>query len=113
MALGSHASGLFANDDTLAEQLLAAGTEVFDRAWRMPLWDDYQEQLKTLIEAKLEQGDALDTEATFGRETEGGGEVLDLMEALRRSVESKRAAAPEKPAAKPAAKKTAAKKKSA
>ena len=52
--------------------------------------DDYQEQLKTLIEAKLEQGDALDTEATFGRETEGGGEVLDLMEALRRSVESKR-----------------------
>ena len=52
--------------------------------------DEYQEQLKTLIEAKLEQGDALDTEATFGRETEGGGEVLDLMEALRRSVESKR-----------------------
>ena len=52
--------------------------------------DDYQEQLKTLNEAKLEQGDALDTEATIGRETEGGGEVLDLMEALRRSVESKR-----------------------
>ena len=52
--------------------------------------DDYQEQLKTLIEAKLEQGDALDTEATFGRETEEGGEVLDLMEALRRSVEQKR-----------------------
>ena len=52
--------------------------------------DDYQEQLRTLVEAKLEQGDALDTEATFGRETEGGGEVLDLMEALRRSVEDKR-----------------------
>ncbi|MGB3911389.1 MAG: Ku protein [Pseudolysinimonas sp.] len=70
--------------------------------------DDYQEQLKTLIEAKLEQGDALDTEATFGRETEGGGEVLDLMEALRRSVESKRSdadAAPKKK--KPAAKKKA------
>jgi DNA end-binding protein Ku len=59
--------------------------------------DEYQEQLKTLIEAKLEQGDALDTEATFGRETEGGGEVLDLMEALRRSVESKRADAEEAP----------------
>ncbi|HEX7834643.1 MAG TPA: Ku protein, partial [Pseudolysinimonas sp.] len=40
--------------------------------------DDYQEQLRTLVEAKLEQGDALDTEATFGCETEGGGEVLDL-----------------------------------
>lgn len=71
--------------------------------------DDYQEQLKTLIEAKLEQGDALDTEATFGRETESGGEVLDLMEALRRSVESKRADADEAPAKKkkPAAKKKA------
>lgn len=47
VALGSHASGLFANDDTLAEQLLAAGIETHDRAWRMPLWDDYQEQLKS------------------------------------------------------------------
>jgi len=85
--------------------------------------DDYQEQLRTLVEAKLEQGDALDTEATFGRETEGGGEVLDLMEALRRSVEDKRggsgslksgSAPAKKPAASKApAKKPAAKKKSA
>ena len=75
--------------------------------------DEYQEQLRTLVEAKLEQGDALDTEATFGRaEGQGGGEVLDLMEALRRSVENKRAAAP-KPAAKATAKKAPAKKKSA
>lgn len=58
--------------------------------------DEYQEQLRTLVEAKLEQGDALDTEATFGRETEGGGEVLDLMEALKRSVEKRRADAPPK-----------------
>ncbi|WP_440707998.1 non-homologous end joining protein Ku [Herbiconiux sp. YIM B11900] len=52
--------------------------------------DDYQEQLRTLIEAKLEQGDTVDTDETFGREPgegEGGGEVLDLMEALRRSVD--------------------------
>jgi DNA end-binding protein Ku len=61
--------------------------------------DEYQEQLKTLIEAKLDAGDSFDTEATFGRETEEGGEVLDLMEALRRSVEQKRGGA-EKPAAK-------------
>jgi len=73
--------------------------------------DEYQEQLKTLIEAKLEQGDALDTEATFGRETEGGGEVLDLMEALRRSVETKRSDAGDAPKKKAPAKKPAAKKK--
>lgn len=77
--------------------------------------DEYQAQLRTLVEAKLEQGDALDTEATFGRaEGQGGGEVLDLMEALRRSVEkqrveSKRSAAEPKAAPKkaPAKKKTA------
>jgi len=81
--------------------------------------DEYQEQLKTLVEAKLEAGDAYDTEATFGRETEEGGEVLDLMEALRRSVETKRGSgAGEKPSAQKAAatkssaaKKPAAKKK--
>jgi len=76
--------------------------------------DDYQEQLRTLVEAKLEQGDALDTEATFGRETEGGGEVLDLMEALKRSVEKRRGgeggASKKAPAKKPAAKKAPAKK---
>jgi DNA end-binding protein Ku len=71
--------------------------------------DDYQEQLKTMIEAKLDAGDAYDTEATFGRETEEGGEVLDLMEALRRSVEQKRGGADEKKA--PAKKKPAPKKK--
>ena len=45
VALGSHATGLYANQDKLAEQLLAAGVESHDRAWRMPLWDDYQKQL--------------------------------------------------------------------
>jgi DNA end-binding protein Ku len=51
--------------------------------------DDYQEQLRELIEAKLKKGDAVDTAETFGEEaeSEGSGEVLDLMEALRRSVE--------------------------
>jgi DNA end-binding protein Ku len=54
--------------------------------------DEYQEQLRTLVEAKLEQGDALDTEATFGeREAESDAEVIDLMEALRKSVERSRA----------------------
>ncbi|MRG59688.1 Ku protein [Agromyces sp. CFH 90414] len=54
--------------------------------------DEYQQELRTLIAAKLEQGDALDTAATFGEEPEEeeGGEVIDLMEALRRSIASKR-----------------------
>ena len=47
VALGSHASGLYANQDALAEQLLAAGVETHDRAWRMPLWEDYQKQIDT------------------------------------------------------------------
>ena len=45
IALGSHASGLLANDDKLAEELLAAGQASGDRAWQLPLWEDYQSQL--------------------------------------------------------------------
>lgn len=45
IALGNHASGLFANDQTLADELLAAGQAAQDRAWQMPLWDDYQKAL--------------------------------------------------------------------
>jgi leucyl aminopeptidase len=47
IALGAHASGLFANDEQLAAELLAAGMATGDRAWQMPLWDDYMVQLKT------------------------------------------------------------------
>jgi DNA end-binding protein Ku len=57
--------------------------------------DEYQDQLRQLIAAKLEQGDALDTAATFGEKDEekaDRGEVVDLMEALRRSVDQNRAA---------------------
>jgi DNA end-binding protein Ku len=55
--------------------------------------DEYQEELKKLIDAKLEEGDALDTAKTFGEEAEPedtGAEVIDLMEALRKSVEKNR-----------------------
>ena len=54
--------------------------------------DDYQAQLRQLIEAKLEQGESLDTEETFGVEAGEGskGEVIDLMEALKRSLDRKR-----------------------
>ena len=47
VALGAHASGMYANNDKLAEQLTAAGESSHDRAWRMPLWDDYQKQIDT------------------------------------------------------------------
>ncbi len=47
IALGHVATGLFANDDALAAELLGAGALAHDRAWHLPLWDDYQEQLKS------------------------------------------------------------------
>ncbi len=47
IALGHVATGLFANDDKLAHELLHAGDEAHDRAWQMPLWDDYQDLLKS------------------------------------------------------------------
>jgi leucyl aminopeptidase len=47
IALGHVASGLLSNDDELAEELLSASGRAADRAWRLPLWDDYQEQLKS------------------------------------------------------------------
>lgn len=47
VALGHHASGLMSNDDELADALLRAGEESGDRAWRLPLWEEYHKQLKT------------------------------------------------------------------
>ena len=45
IALGHQATGLLANDDSLAEALLDAGEYAADRAWQLPLWDEFQEQL--------------------------------------------------------------------
>lgn len=54
--------------------------------------DEYQGQLRQLIEAKRRAGDTLDTEETFGGSEEGpGAEVIDLMEALKQSVQRSRA----------------------
>ena len=47
VALGGVNSGLFSNDDALANQLMAASRQSGDLAWRMPLDEDYQEQLKS------------------------------------------------------------------
>jgi len=45
IALGAHASGLLANNDQLAREILGAGKYAHDRAWQLPLWDEYQKQL--------------------------------------------------------------------
>jgi leucyl aminopeptidase len=47
ISLGHVATGLFANTDSLARELLHAGEAAWDRAWHLPLWDDYQEGLKS------------------------------------------------------------------
>ena len=47
IALGHVASGLFANDEQLAGEVVAAGQKSWDRVWPMPVWEDYQEQLKS------------------------------------------------------------------
>jgi len=72
--------------------------------------DEYQEELRKLVEAKLAKGDAMSTEETFGESSgdeEGGGEVLSLMDALQRSIEanrSKKGGAKQQTTTKPAAK---------
>jgi leucyl aminopeptidase len=45
IALGHKATGLLSNNDDLAAELITAGQYANDRAWQLPLWDDYQEQL--------------------------------------------------------------------
>ncbi|GAA3943575.1 Ku protein [Microbacterium soli] len=55
--------------------------------------DEYQAQLRILIDAKIEAGEAFDATAAFADAGEdSGGEIIDLMEALRVSVERSRAA---------------------
>ena len=47
IALGSHASAMYANDDGVAADLTKAGEDSLDRVWRMPLWEDYQAQINS------------------------------------------------------------------
>jgi leucyl aminopeptidase len=47
VALGSHASGLFSNHSGLARTLLAAGEQIGDRLWELPLWPEYESQIKS------------------------------------------------------------------
>ncbi len=47
VALGHVASGMYSNQDALANELTQAGMDAWDRVWHLPLWDDYQDQLKS------------------------------------------------------------------
>jgi leucyl aminopeptidase len=47
IALGKHASGLLSNHEPLTRDIIEAGKQACDRAWEMPLWEEYQEQLKS------------------------------------------------------------------
>lgn len=47
VALGKHASGLLSNHNPLAHEILNASEQSGDKAWRLPLWDEYQEQLES------------------------------------------------------------------
>jgi leucyl aminopeptidase len=47
IALGHIATGLFSNEQKLAEEVKAAADDAWDRVWQMPLWEDYQEQLRS------------------------------------------------------------------
>lgn len=49
IALGHHPSALYANDEKLAQKIEQAADHAWDRVWRMPLWDEYQEQLKSAL----------------------------------------------------------------
>lgn len=49
VALGDIASGLYANDENLAESLLAASLQINDKFWRLPLWEEYQEKIDSTI----------------------------------------------------------------
>jgi leucyl aminopeptidase len=75
VALGTHASGLMSRDDELADELLAAGEFSADRAWRLPLWEDYQSQLETgfadFANIGGKYGGAITAGCFLGRFTEG------------------------------------------
>jgi leucyl aminopeptidase len=75
IALGAHHSGLMANDDSLAEALLAAGRNADDFAWRLPLTAEYGEQIKSnfadMANVGGREGGAITAAAFLGRFTRG------------------------------------------
>jgi leucyl aminopeptidase len=57
VALGPHLPALFANDDALASELVAAGAQVGDPVWRLPLWAPYHDMLKSSLADMVNSAD--------------------------------------------------------
>jgi len=74
-ALGHVATGVFANSDALAREVLAAGESAWDRAWHMPMWEEYQDSLKSnfadFSNIGLPAGDAVIAACFLSRFTKG------------------------------------------
>ncbi len=47
VALGQHATGMFGNDDELMAKIKTAGEKTFERVWQLPLFDEYEKQIKS------------------------------------------------------------------
>jgi leucyl aminopeptidase len=75
VALGAHHSGLMSNDDALAKELLAAGVRAEDRAWQLPVTEEYADQLKSnfadFANIGGREGGALTAAAFLRKFTEG------------------------------------------
>jgi leucyl aminopeptidase len=75
IALGQHHSGVMSNDDALARSLVEAGLRVDDRAWQMPLTEEYGEQLKSnfadFANVAGRDGGAITAAAFLGKFTRG------------------------------------------
>jgi leucyl aminopeptidase len=75
IALGQHHTGVVANDDALARELVDAGRRVDDRAWQLPLTEDYAEQLKSnfadMANVAGRDGGAITAGAFLGKFTQG------------------------------------------
>ncbi|TLP98584.1 Ku protein [Nesterenkonia salmonea] len=84
------ASKVSKKEQDMASSLVESYSEDFEPE---RFTDEYQEQLQTLIDEKLESGEEIDTDATFGEtedDDDGDGNVVDLMEALKKSVDDRR-----------------------
>jgi leucyl aminopeptidase len=76
IALGNHHSGVMGNDDALARELIEAGVRSDDRAWQLPLTEEYGEQLRTNFAdmanvAGGREGGAITAAAFLGKFTQG------------------------------------------
>jgi leucyl aminopeptidase len=75
VALGAHHTGVMGNDDALAQELVSAGQRADDRAWQLPLTEEYSEQLKSnfadMANVAGRDGGAITAAAFLGRYTKG------------------------------------------